>query len=295
MSRPKFIAAWLLAGLLGGGVAVTAGLLPSRSAAASQATFAATAACNNTWTALAQYDGTSGPGQEERLVVLSDVTINGTALVPGGGFTPFDESGFIPGEAPTGTPDWELTIPATAVVTLFSTSGGGFSTAGWGGFIFIYRFDANGRWTLVDAVTAGENPVTVTPPPAPNCPTATPTPTPTATPTATPTPFGAIQIVPAETPDTRTPSTATPTAATPTQTGNATPTGPTTASPTTGTDSGTAPAGGGATDVETPRAPRTGSGAGASGRSSAALTLAIAALFLAIAGSGVVAMARKRR
>ncbi len=173
--------------------------------------------CDNSWSAQGVYIG----GEEERLVVLSNIVINGVPLNSVPGFHPYDPGTDGPTQPPVSGLAW---IGTSTGFTIFQQSGSNFlsGAANWSGTMSIFR-DVNGTWEM-SRVPVGiyepEGPTDCEPATA----TATSTwtvPANTATPTATATlPSNtATPTTPANTPTPTTP------ANTPTPTKTATPPG----------------------------------------------------------------------
>jgi hypothetical protein len=160
-------------GLLAVLVAMIAGVATITSVFAHHNTYTASRQCDDSWSASASYVG----GTLERMIVLSDVTINGDAFATSGwntqsplSFTTTVPSGvtFASGEAPSGSSlyYWKGTHNGTR--TIFSRSGGaGTFVSGpsnWGGSIMLYVKDGS-SWTK--ASNKGGDTDTVTQPSAP--------------------------------------------------------------------------------------------------------------------------------
>jgi hypothetical protein len=164
----------LLVGLLAVLVAMIAGVATITSVFAHHNTYTASRECNDSWSASASYVG----GSLERMIVLSDVTINGDAFATSGWNTqsPLSFSTTVPsgvtfasGQAPSGASIyyWKGTYDGTR--TIFSRSGGAGTfvsgSSNWGGSIMLYEYkDPPGSkplaWYVVDTdtVTAPSRP-----------------------------------------------------------------------------------------------------------------------------------------
>ncbi len=155
--------------LFGGLMAVGSLFFAVTGASANWPEFESSRLCDDSWTAEAQYFG-----PDERLAILSGVTINGVPLTSeqtGGRFQPYSPEIHGVTDPPTsGGLAWLGTSPG---FTIFSLSGNGF-TPEWSGNITVFRPVGN-----VWYVGHGTN---VTPPTSPaNCAPSTATPTTPAT------------------------------------------------------------------------------------------------------------------
>lgn len=127
-------------------------------------TYEASRTCDGHWTASAQYIG----GGEKRLVLISEVVINGVKYDPswsnapsGSGGTPPRTNGVIPREdyngsqagLPETTPDDFISVGVSEGWTIFDLSGSNFSGSltDWYGAIEMYSWDNDhNKWVRVD-------------------------------------------------------------------------------------------------------------------------------------------------
>jgi len=161
----------LLLGLLAVLVAMIAGVATFTAAFAHNTSYSSTRQCDESWSATGTYHG----GSQERLIVLSDVVINGDAFATSGWNTesPLSFSTTVPAgvtfvSPPSGTTlhYWKGTYNGNR--TIFSRSSGAGTFVGgpsnWGGKIQLYRVGTGtnaGKWVTdgaADNVTEPDRP-----------------------------------------------------------------------------------------------------------------------------------------
>ncbi|MBE0609510.1 MAG: hypothetical protein IH609_09030 [Dehalococcoidia bacterium] len=162
----------LLLGLLAVLVAMLAGVATITSAFAHSTSYSSTRQCDESWSATGTYHG----GTQERLIVLSDVVVNGDAFATTGWSTqsPLSFSTTVPAGVtfasnPSGTSlyYWKGTYNGTRTIFSRSAGAGTFlsGSPNWGGGIQLYRMATSGtnagKWVTdgaLDNVTAPNRP-----------------------------------------------------------------------------------------------------------------------------------------
>lgn len=119
--------------LLGALMAVSSLFFAATVASAHHPEFSASRLCDGSWTASADYVD----GSEERLIILSGVTINGVPLTAGqtAGFSQYDPAVHGVTDPPASGLAWRGT---SSGFNIFSLSGSNYS-GGWSGSITVYR------------------------------------------------------------------------------------------------------------------------------------------------------------